>query len=216
MTTAAMLRSPPTLECVPVRVGPDPEEMLVRRLRGGDPTAFEELVRSHGPRLLAVARRLCGDADEAQDALQDAFLCAFRSIDGFHSTARLGTWLHRIVVNAALMKLRARRRRGHVVVESALSGGDDRWLEQRSVIEEDLDSAERAETRAVVRRAIDGMPERYRTVLVLRDIEELDTASVAEALNITPNAVKIRLHRARQALKQRLVRARVEGMVGAA
>src|SRR5262245_22667814 len=80
-------------------------------LRAGDPAAFEELVRAEGGRLLMVARRLVGNEEDARDALQDAFLSAFRSIDRFQGGSRISTWLHRIVVNAALIRLRTRRRR---------------------------------------------------------------------------------------------------------
>src|SRR5262245_5089129 len=88
--------------------GPDPA--LVERLRRGDGSAFENLLRRHTGRLLAVARRLLGNEEDARDVVQDAFLSAFRSIDRFDGQAALGTWLHRIAVNAALTKLRSRRR----------------------------------------------------------------------------------------------------------
>src|SRR5512135_3173100 len=93
---------------------------LVARLRAGDGAAFESVVRSHGPRLLAVARRFLRNEQDAQDALQDAFLSAFRSIDGFQGEARLSTWLHRIVVNAALMKLRSRKGRTEEPIDDLL------------------------------------------------------------------------------------------------
>ena len=180
------------------------DEALVSRLRRGDDDAFEELVRTQSPRLLQVARRFLRSEEDARDAVQETFVSAFRSIGTFESGALLSTWLHRIVVNASLMKLRTRRRKPEEDIEKYLP----RFLEdghQASPTTPWEDSAdvllERAELKALVRRLIDELPETYRTVLLLRDIEELSTEETAATLGITANAVKIRLHRARQALR---------------
>ena len=180
------------------------EAALVARLRSGEARAFEELVRTHMPRLLRVARRFLDSEEDARDAVQDAFVAAFRSIGDFESTALLSTWLHRIVINACLMKLRTRRRKPEEDIEKYLP----RFLEDGHQVESSVgwcESAEtaleRAETCDLVRAAIARLPESYRVVLTLRDIEELTTEEVAKMLEITPNAVKIRLHRARQALR---------------
>ncbi len=93
---------------------------LVARLQSDDATAYEEVVRRFGPRMLSVARRLLTQEQDSQDAVQDAFLSAFRSIHNFHGDARLATWLHRIVVNAALMKLRSKRRRPETTIDDLL------------------------------------------------------------------------------------------------
>ena len=127
----------------------------------------------------------------------------------FAKRACIGTWLHRIVVNAALMKLRSRRRRREDPIDDLLPRfrDDGRWSESPAEWNMPCDAVlERRETRATVRRAIERLPVSYRSVLVLRDIEELDTDEVATALGTTRNAVKIRLHRARQALKTLLDR----------
>jgi RNA polymerase sigma-70 factor (ECF subfamily) len=178
------------------------ERALVERMRRGDEMACELVVRRFAPRLLAVARRILGSEDEAHDALQEAFLSAFRGIDSFTGDSRLSTWLHRIVVNAALMRLRSRKRRAEDSIEDLLPrfADDGHWLEAPSSWRSD-ELLERHETRATVRRCIERLPARHREVLVLRDIEELDTSEVAETLGITANAVKVRLHRARQALR---------------
>jgi RNA polymerase sigma-70 factor (ECF subfamily) len=183
---------------------PIDETELLERLRAGDEAAFEYLVRTQAGRLLAVARRILGSDEEARDAVQDAFLRAFRGLEGFEGGSRLSTWLHRIAVNAALMKLRTRRRKPEESLEPLLPAfrDDGHHREQFASWAEPVDqSLERAETRALVRRMIDELPESYRTVLLLRDIEGLDTGEAAAALGLTPNAVKIRLHRARQALR---------------
>ena len=184
------------------------EAALVPRLQRGDAAAFEELVRRHGPRLLRVARRMLPTEEDARDAVQDAFVAVFKSIGNFEAHSQLSTWLHRVVINASLMRLRSRRRRPEEDIEEYLPRFlDDGHQVERSVAwpataSEPADSMlERAQLRDLVRASIDMLPETYRVVLLLRDIEELSTEEVAEMLGITANAVKIRLHRARQALR---------------
>ncbi len=180
------------------------EQVLLQGLRDHRPEAFENLVRAYTPRLLAVARRMLSSDEDARDVVQDAFLNAFRAIDRFEGQARLSTWLHRIVVNAALMKLRTRRRKPEESLEPLLPTfrENGHHADKFSAWDEAADDlAEREETRQIVRNAILSLPETYREVLVLRDIEEMSTEETAHALGITPNAVKIRLHRARLALR---------------
>jgi RNA polymerase sigma-70 factor (ECF subfamily) len=180
---------------------------LLAKLRAGDDTAFEELLRLYSPRLLIVARRIVGNDEDARDVIQDAFLSAFRSLDRFHGDARLSTWLHRIVVNTALMKLRTRRRKPEESIEPLLPAfaSNGHHAERFATWSEPVDVAlSRAETRELVRRQIEALPDAFRTVLVLRDIEGLDTEETARLLDATPNAIKIRLHRARQALRSLL------------
>ncbi len=182
----------------------DDESTLLSRLRSGEERAFEELVARHGGRMLAVARRILRSEEEARDALQEAFVLVFRNIAGFGGQAKLSTWLHRIVVNAALMRIRRRKSRPEESIEPLLptfhEDGHSRSPYQ-SWSEDPERLATRAQVRLRVRAAIDRLPESHRTVLVLRDLEELDTAETAELLGVTANAVKIRLHRARQALR---------------
>ena len=183
------------------------EAGLVERLRAGEEVAYEELVRSHGGRLLAVARRFLRNEEEARDAVQDAFLSAFRNIGRFEGQARLSTWLHRIVVNAALMKLRTRRRKPETPIEELLPGFlEDGHMAQQAVAwrRQDPDPAERNELRALVVDKIQELPEGYRNVIMLRDIEDLDTEETAELMGLSTGAVKTRLHRARQALRSLL------------
>jgi RNA polymerase sigma-70 factor (ECF subfamily) len=161
------------------------------------------MVRLHGGRLLAVARRFTRNDEDAQDVLQSAYLSAFRALDDFEGACQLSTWLHRIVINTALMKLRARRRKPEESIDALLPAfqHDGHHVEQFSEWSTPADQLmERRETRATVRECIEQLPENYRVVLTLRDIEELSTQEVAGMLAITPTAVKVRLHRARQAL----------------
>jgi RNA polymerase sigma-70 factor (ECF subfamily) len=182
----------------------DDEATLVAQLRAGDEAAFEQVVRAYGGRLLAVARRIVGSEEDARDVVQDAFMNAFRSLNRFEGNAKLSTWLHRIAVNAALMKLRTRKRKPEQSIESLLPAflEDGHHEERFKSWEEPVDVLmERAENREQVRKQIDALPEGYRTVLVLRDIEGLDTEETANVLGLSVNATKIRLHRARQALR---------------
>jgi RNA polymerase sigma-70 factor (ECF subfamily) len=180
------------------------EGALVERLRRGDEEAFDTLVKAHAGRLLAVARRHLRCEEDARDAVQQAFCSAFRGLTSFQGGSSLSTWLHRIVVNACLMKRRALSRRPEESIESLLPRFDETG-HSVTPYESWAPQAERSllskETRETVRTAIERLPESYRTVLLLRDIEELDTNEVARLLSLTPNAVKIRLHRARQALR---------------
>jgi RNA polymerase sigma-70 factor, ECF subfamily len=185
----------------------DDEATLIAQLRAGDEAAFERVVRQYGGRLLAVARRIVGTEEDARDVVQDAFMNAFKNLDRFEGNAKLSTWLHRIAVNAALMKLRTRKRKPEQSIDTMLPGfNDDGHFEERfQSWEEPVDKAlEREENRELVRRQIDALPESYRTVLVLRDIEGLDTEETANMLGLSVNATKIRLHRARQALRTML------------
>jgi RNA polymerase sigma-70 factor, ECF subfamily len=193
---------PHHLEVVATDTIPD-EATLLARLRRGENEAFELLVRVFGGRLLAVARRLVRNEDDARDVVQTAYLSAFRSLDRFEEGCQLSTWLHRIVVNAALMKLRSKRRKPEESIDALLPAfqDDGHHVEQFSDWTTPADRLlERAETRAIVRACIDRLPDVHRAVLILRDIEERSTREVAAILTTTEAAVKVRLHRARQAL----------------
>jgi RNA polymerase sigma-70 factor (ECF subfamily) len=182
---------------------PESEAQLLARLRAGDEAACAELVRTHGGRMLQVARRFMRCQQDADDVVQDAFLSAFASIGSFAAGSRLSTWLHRITVNAALMKIRSRSRRPEAALEG-LPEFDATGHHTRPVPAWAADAADRAatgETRQLVRDAIDRLPESYRQVLLLRDIEEYDTAKVAQMLGCSIANVKTRLHRARQVLR---------------
>ena len=190
---------------------------VLTRLRAGDPDAFELVVRTYGGRLLAVARRFVPTEEDAQDIVQSAYLNAFRSLDRFEGSSQLSTWLHRIVVNTALMKLRSRRRKPEQSIEELLPAfqEDGHHVEQFSDWAAPADELlQRQQTRAAVRACIAQLPENYREVLLLRDIEELSTQEVAAAMGLTPTAVKVRLHRARQALSTLLRREFGAGVTG--
>jgi RNA polymerase sigma-70 factor (ECF subfamily) len=194
------------------------EGALLAELRSGAASAFERFVREFGPPMRAVARRMLKNDEDADDALQEAFLAAFKALPSFEGRSALGTWLHRIVVNAALMKLRARQSRGpaHETREvdellpefvglGVFSTAQRQWSELPE------DPVVRAELCVEVRSAIESLPEPYRMALLLRDIEELSNEELAQALGVTVNAAKIRVHRARQALRT-LLEPRMHGL----
>lgn len=177
---------------------------LVAGLKAGDAQAFETLVRTWMPNLLRAARRFLRSEEDARDAVQDAFVSVFKSIGRFEENAQLSTWLHRILINSCLMKLRTRRRHPEEDIEALLP----RFLEDGHQVTPSTPWSESAETmlerselRDIVHSSIDQLPDPYRVVLLLRDIEELSTEETAKLLGVTPNAVKVRLHRARQALR---------------
>jgi RNA polymerase sigma-70 factor (ECF subfamily) len=190
----------------PIDLSDAEERALVARLKGDDDGAYEEVVRRFGPRMLSVARRMLTQEQDAQDAVQDAFLSAFKAIGNFQGDAKLATWLHRIVVNAALMKLRSKRRKPEASIDDLMpkyhedghrrSNGDWRVTHDTAV--------QTSEIREQVLAAIDRLPDLYRDILMLRDIEELSTEEAAKQLEITEGAVKTRLHRARLALRESL------------
>jgi len=199
MTTAFSSASSSTVPMVAFTSTDDAS--LVSRLQRGDEAAFEQIVRTHGGRLLSVARRFLGTNEDAEDAVQEAFIKAFKAIHTFEERAQLHTWLHRIVVNTALMKLRQRRRKPEESIEDLLpsyAADGHQTIESHEWSDAVF---ERKEMASMVRQAIAMLPDPYRVVLVLRDIEEHNTAETAAILGTTTTVVKVRLHRARQALR---------------
>ena len=186
---------------------PPEDATLLAQLRAGEGAAYELWVRASAPRMLRVARRFMRNEQDAQDVVQDAFLLAFRHLASFDGSARLSTWLHRIAVNAALMKLRSKRRHPEESIDERLprfhADGQHEHAPTAWAARGDA-AVESSELRKAVRAAIDELPELYRDVLLLRDIEELTTEEAAVALGITVAALKTRLHRARLALRERL------------
>lgn len=183
----------------------DEDAALLAGLRCDDAAAFETLVRRYGDYLYRVALRLARSEAEARDAVQDVFVSVLRNLDSFAGRASLKTWLYRLTVNATLMRMRAARRRREVSVDELVPPLEGMRVEPEWSFSESLEaSSEREEVRAAVRDAIDRLPDRYRTVLVLRDIEGHDTREVAVLLGDTEGNVKVRLHRARAALKKLL------------
>lgn len=177
---------------------------FVAALKSGDARAFEHLVRDQGARMLSVARRMMKDDAAAQDCVQEAFLSAHRAIAKFEPHGSLGGWLHRITVNACLMRLRSAKRLAETSIDELMPTFRDDGLrlgEPRTEIRDPESELETAQVRRYVREKIDELPDGYRIVLLLRDIEGYSTRETADAMGIGEGAVKVRLHRARAALK---------------
>ena len=167
----------------------------------------EQVIRAALARMAGVALRYVGSHDEAMDCAQDALIRAVRAFDSFEGRASVTSWLHRIAVNCALEQLRRRGRRQEVSIDELMPSFDDQGFLNDSLVVSD-DSAEtmlqRADARAAVTSAIQALPESHRTVLLLRDIEEMSIDEVAERLEISHGTAKVRIHRARSALRKHL------------
>ncbi len=185
---------------------------LARRVARDDQGAFEALMRRHNSRLFRVARAILRDDVEAEDTLQDAYLEAYRHMAEFRGGAQLATWLTRIVINQALMRLR-RRKRDRVVVplgERRADQSGESTSQETDVADEDTESAPRAVLRGEIRRLleqkIDDLPVAFRTVFIMRDVEDLSVQETAECLAIPAATVRTRLFRARALLREALAR----------
>lgn len=171
------------------------QDAIVRQLCSGDRMATERFVREHTGWILALAKRYLKDQALAEDCVQEAFLQAFRSIREFEGRSALKSWLFRIVVNTALMRLRSRRGSGEqclddVLVEVERAGCQQAWTE----VATPQDALQRKEVRELVVAKLMELPDGYRIVLLLRDIEGYSTEEAARALGMTEGAIKVRLH----------------------
>lgn len=183
------------------------EELDLEALLDGDRREFERLVRMESPRLFRVILRIVGDAVEAESVMQETYLQAFKRLSTFRRESKFTTWLYAIGINLARASLRKSRRLSRLDEEEidrmqpTFSKGMyvetfDAWNPQKL--------AEREDRKRIVHAAIDRLPDDYRTVVILRDIEEHSTAETAAILKITEGAARVRLHRARQALRHLL------------
>ncbi len=189
---------------------PDRDLSLVSRARAGDYAAFEELVTRHERRLYGIALRIVRRPEDAEDAVQTAFLGALEHLGEFREEASFAAWITRIATNAAIKVLR--KRRGLPVAPPPAAGGDGEgdiphpefiadWRDEPARL------VEGREIRRILEEAIDGLPENHRLVFVLRDVAGRSVEETAEALGISRANVKVRLLRARLALREKLTRA---------
>jgi RNA polymerase sigma-70 factor (ECF subfamily) len=194
---------------------------LFDRLRAGDGTALEPLMERFASRVYRVAHGITGNAPDAEEVVQDVFLTLFRKAASFEGRAALGTWLYRIAVNTALNKRRGKRAQVEEPLEDHLprytadghrEGDRSFLLADWSQMPDELLLSR--EGRGVIRTALECLPAHYRTVLVLRDVEELSSEEVSEIVGDSVASVKSRLHRARMALREQLTRTYAAGRVG--
>lgn len=182
---------------------------LARRIAAADPVAFETLMRRYNGRLFRIARAILKNDSEAEDALQDAYLDAYRHMGDFRGDAQLATWLTRIVVNQSLMRLR-KQKRDRVVVPFDDRHGTEREHVEADVADQQTESPPhamlRAEIRVMLERRIDELPVAFRTVFVMREVEEMTVEETATCLAIPAATVRSRLFRARALLRESLAR----------
>jgi RNA polymerase sigma-70 factor, ECF subfamily len=180
---------------------------LVALVRGGDGSAFREIMRRYNQRLYRVARGIVRDEAEAEDVLQEAYVRAFAALGEFRGDSGLPTWLTRIVMNEALGRMRRRRPTENIeAIDRAIEQGDTRVIMFPGVQASPSPevAAARAEVRRLLEAAIDELPESFRLVFMMRDVEEMSIEETATSLDIRPETVKTRLHRARRLLRKNL------------
>jgi RNA polymerase sigma-70 factor (ECF subfamily) len=181
------------------------EASLIQALKRGDPEACAVMVKQYAPRVYAIAIRMTNDPHDAEEVLQETFISACKNIHKFEERSALGTWLHRIATNAALMHLRKRKPHEVSLDEPIeIEDGEDVYREIRDWSYAPEDHALNSEIRDILEQAIAQLPDTLRTVFVLRDIEGYSTEETARILGISVSATKVRLHRARMRLRELL------------
>jgi RNA polymerase sigma-70 factor (ECF subfamily) len=186
---------------------PDVDADLVAALRAEEPEAAERLVERFGDRVYRLAMRITGSKEDAEEAAQDALWTAARKIGMFKGESAFGSWIYRITANAAYQKLRTRRQKSaEIAMDDVLpSIDDDRHFEPMDDWSNRVDErALQGELRHVLQEAIDGLPDEYRTALVMHDVEGLSNPDIAETLGISLPAVKSRVHRSRLYVRKKL------------
>jgi RNA polymerase sigma-70 factor (ECF subfamily) len=188
----------------PVSAG---EGDLVERAKAGDMEAFAELVRRYERRIYRMARQITQNDEDAEDVLQESFLKAFEHLDSFQGQSKFYTWVTRIAVNESLMKLRKRKSDRTVSLDENIETDEEPIVREIAVWDDTPESKySQEELRQILDRAIDSLKPIFRTVFILRDVEELSTEETAEMLGLSVAAVKSRLLRARLQLRERLTR----------
>lgn len=183
------------------------ESELVAKAREGDSAAYNQLVNKYSPKIYRLAKHITQHEEDAEDVLQETFLKAFEHLGDFQGQSKFYTWIVRIAVNESLMKLRKRKSDRTVPLDEPLDTGEDTVVREIAVWDEDPEQKySREELAQILDEAVQSLRPVFRTVFVLRDIEELSTEETAEALGISIPAVKSRLLRARLQLREKLTR----------
>lgn len=178
----------------PEMTGPEilPDEEVVRRILAGETALYEVIMRRYNQRLYRIARAVLRNDTEAEDVMQDAYVRAYEHLDQFAARAPFSTWLTRIAVHEALTRL---RRRNRLQPLDEIDPDGERSMKIACPLPDPEQNASGAQLRDLLEEAVLGLPEHYRTVIILRDIEEMSTSETADALDLTETNVKIRLHR---------------------
>ncbi|HEX3878749.1 MAG TPA: sigma-70 family RNA polymerase sigma factor [Bryobacteraceae bacterium] len=183
------------------------EAALVEQSRQGDTEAYGQLVRRYQNKIFRLAQHITQNREDAEDVLQETFLKAYEHLDQFQGNSKFYTWVVRIAVNQALMKLRRRKNDKSVSLDETIDTGEDTIVREIAAWDEDPEQRlSREEIGGILDTAVQSLEAPYRSVFVLRDIEELSTEETAEALGLSVPAVKSRLLRARLQLREKLTR----------
>lgn len=185
----------------------DPDELIVQKVVGGDVALFEVLMRRHNRRVFRTTRAILRSDDDAEDAMQEAYVSAYQHLPEFEGRAKFSTWLTRIAVHAALAKIRKAKR--ITSLEELEEQGGEAGIQQpgeEGNVRGPEDAASDGELRVALEQAVDALPATFRTVFVMRAVEELSVTETAEALEIPEETVRTRLHRARGMLRADLTR----------
>ncbi len=193
------------LQLAPIAL-PVPDDELVRRAQAGNNEAFEELVRRYERKAYNIAYRLLGNEQDASEALQDAFLRAYRFLPKFRFKSSFYTWLYRIVTNVSLTRLRGRERVETVSLDQTVGDSGESALDLPDYKYAPEHLMRQRELRQALQDAVDALPEDYRSVVVLRDLEDLSNEEVSKVLKLSVSAVKSRLHRGRLVLREKLAK----------
>lgn len=177
---------------------------LVTLFLKGDHLSFEELINRYSTKVYNLAFRFTKNREDAEEVLQDVFTTVFRKVEKFQGKSAFSSWIYRVTVNSCFMKLRKRRRSRTVFIEDVNPAIKDAWASEESTTENAIDVTYRNQIKEILERNIKALPDEYRGVFVLRDIDGFTNVEVGKILGLTTPAVKSRLHRARALLKRKL------------
>jgi len=184
---------------------------LVKKFKKGSLEAYNELVSRHESKVFNLVLKFTRNQEDAEEVLQDVFITIYRKIDGFQGKSAFSSWMYRIAVNAAFMKLRKRKQYSTVSIEDLAPSTRQKFVDNDAQWSNRTDSlAHRKELSASLQGAIERLPEQYRSVFILRDVDGLSNQEVSEILTLSIPAVKSRLHRSRLMLRKKLSRCYVE------
>ncbi len=179
---------------------------LVNEMGAGDQSAFIELVERYSPKIHNLAFRLTRNEEDTEEVLQDVFVTVYRKIGSFEGKSAFSSWLYRITVNTAFMKLRRRRRSGVSGFEEFDTHLEEKLTDNSRYVEDQQRIASRDELQQLLQQAVNKLPFEYKVIFILRDVDGLSNQAVSEILNLSIPAIKSRLHRSRLMLRKRLRR----------
>lgn len=177
---------------------------LVKGVANRDQSCFEELLTRYGQKVLNLALRITRNQEDAEEILQDVFITVFTKVTGFEHKSQFSSWLYRVTMNSSFMKIRARNRRRAVYLEEIEPTTRQNWVGNRTEMFDVDFMSSRHELREAIETAVKGLPEEYRAIFILRDIDGLSNEAVGKVLQLSVPAVKSRLHRSRLLMRQEL------------